>query len=200
MADGTEKAKKEEQEKAPAAPAKGNKKILIIAIAAVAVLGIGAGAFIFLRGKPASDATAETPKAEAAAEGSHGSQAEAKGSHGEAKSSPGEAKSSHGEAKKGGASDLLALEPFIVNLQDNSGTRYLKLTLSLEVEGSQDEIDAQTVRIRDSLIVLLSSKSYSDIGTVEGKYQMRDEIVARVNQFLTKSKVKSVYFSDMVIQ
>ncbi|MBI5827935.1 MAG: flagellar basal body-associated FliL family protein [Deltaproteobacteria bacterium] len=186
MADGTEKTKKEDQEKEPAAPAKSNKKILIIAIAAVAVLGVGAGAFFFLKGKPASTSTAETPKAEAAAEGSHGSPAEAKGAR--------------GEAKKGGASDLIALDPFIVNLQDNSGTRYLKLTLSLEVEGSHDEINAQTVRIRDSLIVLLSSKSYSDIGTVEGKYQMRDEIVARVNQFLTKSKIKSVYFSDMVIQ
>lgn len=187
MADGTEKAKKEEHEKEPAAPAKGNKKILIIAIAAVVVLGAGAGAFFFLKGKPASHATEEAPKAEAAAaEGAHGSPAEAKGAH--------------GEAKKGGASDLIALDPFIVNLQDNSGTRYLKLSLSLEVEGRQDEVTSQTVRIRDSLIVLLSSKSYSDIGTVEGKYQMRDEIVARVNQFLTKSKVKSVYFSDMVIQ
>ncbi len=194
MADGTEKAKKEEHEKEPAAPAKGNKKILIIAIAAVVVLGAGAGAFFFLKGKPANTSTAEAPKAEAAAaEGSHGSSGEAKGGHGEAKGG-------HGEAKNGGAADLVALDPFIVNLQDNSGTRYLKLTLSLEVDGPQDEINAQTVRIRDSLIVLLSSKSYSDIGTVEGKYQMRDEIVARVNQLLTKSKVKSVYFSDMVIQ
>lgn len=200
MADATEKTKKEEHEKAPAAPAKGNKKILIIAIAAVAVLGAGAGAFFFLKGKPASTPTAEAQKAEAVAEGSHGSPGEAKGAHGEAKGSHGEAKDGHGEAKKGGDADLVALDPFIVNLQDNSGTRYLKLTLSLEVEGPQDEINAQTVRIRDSLIVLLSSKSYSDIGTVEGKYQMRDEIVARVNQFLAKSKVKSVYFSDMVIQ
>lgn len=197
MADGTEKAKKEEHAKEPAAPAKGNKKILIIAIAAVVVLGGGAGAFLFLKGKPASNATAETPKAEAAAEGSNG---EAKAPHGEAKGGHGEAKGGHGEAKKAGAADLFALDPFIVNLQDNSGTRYLKLTLNLDIEGPQDEINAQTVRIRDSLIILLSSKSYSDIGTVEGKYQMRDEIVARVNQFLTKSKVKSVYFSDMVIQ
>ncbi|MEK7773663.1 MAG: flagellar basal body-associated FliL family protein, partial [Deltaproteobacteria bacterium] len=94
----------------------------------------------------------------------------------------------------------LALDPFIVNLQDNSGTRYLKLTLSFELDGGPDEIAAQTVKVRDSLIVLLSSKSYADIGTVEGKYQMRDEIVVRVNQFLTKTKVKSVYFSDFVIQ
>jgi flagellar FliL protein len=46
----------------------------------------------------------------------------------------------------------------------------------------------------------LSSKSYSDIGTVEGKYKMRDEIVARVNQYLTNSKVSTAYFTEFVIQ
>jgi len=195
MADETEKTekpekpKKEDQGKKPAVPAKGNKKILLIAIAAVVVVGLGAGAFFFLKGRSANHAQAEPAKA--AEEGSHDSPEAAKKSD------------SHGSpeaAKNSGQANLLALDPFIVNLQDNSGTRYLKLTLSLELEGGGEEITALTAKIRDSLIVLLSSKSYADIGTVEGKYQMRDEIVARVNQFLTKTKVKSVYFSDLVIQ
>jgi len=101
-----------------------------------------------------------------------------------------------------GSATIFNLDPFIVNLQDNSGTRYLKLTVNLELASpsAQAELNAQTTQIRDSLIILLSSKSYTDIGTVEGKYQMRDEIVSRVNQFLTKSKVKTAYFTEFVIQ
>ncbi|MBW7956327.1 MAG: flagellar basal body-associated FliL family protein [Deltaproteobacteria bacterium] len=97
---------------------------------------------------------------------------------------------------------IFALEPFIVNLQDNSGTRYLKLTVNLELPPGAmlNELSNQSTQIRDSLIILLSSKSYSDIGTVEGKYRMRDEIVARVNQYLTQSKVNTAYFTEFVIQ
>jgi flagellar FliL protein len=50
------------------------------------------------------------------------------------------------------------------------------------------------------VIVLLSSKSYAEIGTVEGKYQLRDEIVQRINQFIGSNGVKTVYFTEFVIQ
>ena len=167
---------KKEEHTAPAKKGKG----LLIAIIAVALIGAGAGAYFLFGGK--KSATAEGHGTEKAS-----SEAGAPGSHG-------------AEASKDGG--IFNLEPFIVNLLDNSGTRYLKLTVNLELtEGaSSDDLTAQSTQIRDALIILLSSKSYTDIGTVEGKYLMRDEIVARVNQFLKKGKVKTAYFTDFVIQ
>jgi len=161
-----------------AAPAKKGKGLLI-AIIAVALIGIGAGAYFMLGGKKAP-----------AGEG-HGEKAEASATEG-----------GHGEAPAAKNSAIFNLEPFIVNLQDNSGTRYLKLTVNLELTDGANpaELTAQATQMRDSLIILLSSKSYADIGTVEGKYLMRDEIVARVNQFLSKGKVKTAYFTEFVIQ
>lgn len=163
------------EETAPAKKGKG----LLIAIVAVALIGIGAGAYFMLGAKkaPAGDG--------------HGESAEASAPEG-----------GHGAAPAAKSSGIFNLEPFIVNLQDNSGTRYLKLTVNLELTDGANpaELTAQTTQMRDSLIILLSSKSYSDIGTVEGKYLMRDEIVARVNQFLTKGKVKTAYFTEFVIQ
>lgn len=157
------------------APKKG--KGLIIAIMAVVLIGLGVGGYLFMNGK-SSDGGQD----------GHG------GAHGAAPS--------HGEAPAGAKANIFALEPFIVNLQDNSGTRYLKLTVNLELPpgSSLDELTTQSTQIRDSLIILLSSKSYSDIGTVEGKYQMRDEIIARVNQYLANTKVKTAYFTEFVIQ
>jgi flagellar FliL protein len=167
---------KKEETTAPAKKGKG----LLIAIIAVAVIGAAVGAYFIFGGKKS-----------APAEG-HGAEAEA--------SSHEAAAGAHGEPAV--KDTLFNLEPFIVNLQDNSGTRYLKLTINLELsEGaSAADLTAQSTQIRDSLIILLSSKSYTDIGTVEGKYLMRDEIVARVNQFLKKGKVKTAYFTEFVIQ
>ncbi len=171
-----EKEKKEET-----APKKKGKGMLIgIIVAAVLVLG-GAG-FFFMKGTGGSSSD------DANATESSSSHAPAKEGHG------GKAPASNGS--------LVSLDPFIVNLQDNSGTRYLKLNINLELAtgSSGNEIEDLKPQIRDSLIILLSSKSYSDIGTVEGKYQLRDEIVARVNQFLGKSKVKTAFFTEFVIQ
>ncbi|MBI5643102.1 MAG: flagellar basal body-associated FliL family protein [Deltaproteobacteria bacterium] len=170
------------------APPKKKSKVMLIAIIAVAVIGIGVGSFLFMKSKSASKKPVAGGEVAAAEDAAHGEEPAAEEGHG-------------GEAKKGGGT-IFNLDPFIVNLQDNSGTRYLKLTINLELSSAsaQSELTAQTTQIRDSLIILLSSKSYTDIGTVEGKYQMRDEIVARVNQFLTKSKIKTAYFTEFVVQ
>lgn len=177
-------ANEPEEKKIEAAqePKKNKKKLLIIIIAAVVVLLGGGGAFFFLRG----GSQAPVADAHATGETSNG------GGHG----------SSQDAAPGAGNGSTVSLEPLVVNLQDNSGTRYLKLSINLEIaaDSSDSELKAMNAQIRDSLIILLSSKSYSDIGTVEGKYQLRDEIVARVNQFLVKSKAKTAYFTEFVIQ
>ncbi|MBI1911754.1 MAG: flagellar basal body-associated FliL family protein [Deltaproteobacteria bacterium] len=164
------------KEEAPQPPKK--KKGLLIGIIAVVLIGLGVGGFLFMKKSSAPHGEAAAEAEEPAAEGGHG------------------------DAKTPAAGSIFSLEPFIVNLQDNSGTRYLKLTVNLELppNSSTSELINQAPQIRDSLIILLSSKSYSDIGTVEGKYQMRDEIISRVNQFLTKTKVKTAFFTEFVIQ
>lgn len=166
-------AKKEE-----AAPEKKGRGMLF-GIIAVILLGIGAAGFIFLKDR-SGDKVEKAGHQEA--EAPHGG--------------------GHEGAKSGERGSMFALEPFIVNLQDNSGTRYLKLTVNLELNPNSNtsELTAMAPQIRDSLIILLSSKGYTDIGTVEGKYQMRDEIVARINQLIGKTRVKTAYFTEFVIQ
>lgn len=107
-----------------------------------------------------------------------------------------------GEGEQSEGPTFFSLSPFVVNLQDNIGTRYLKLTLKLELDDPsiEEEIKVQLPKIRDALIILLSSKNYAEIGSVEGKYRLRDEIVKRVNRFLKETPVRGVYFTDFVIQ
>lgn len=95
----------------------------------------------------------------------------------------------------------LALKPFIVNLADRSGKRYLKLTISMELAGEEAKtlVNKRLPQIRDSVLILLSSLTFDDISTVEGKMRLRTQIVSRCNTYL-EGKLRNVYFTEFVVQ
>ncbi|MBW2623613.1 MAG: flagellar basal body-associated FliL family protein [Deltaproteobacteria bacterium] len=97
---------------------------------------------------------------------------------------------------------LYPMKPFIVNLAEAAGKRYLKITFDLELTNKevQGEINSRMAPIQDSLLILLSSKSFSDISTVEGKMRLRMEIIGRINNFLVQGRVKNAYFTEFVVQ
>ena len=96
---------------------------------------------------------------------------------------------------------MVELEPFIVNLFDEKGMRYLKIRLGVEVTGCDEAYVQQRIaKIRDSLIILLSSKKYEDVGSIEGKMRLREEILYRLGGVLGEGKAREVYFTDFVVQ
>lgn len=97
---------------------------------------------------------------------------------------------------------LWPMDPFIVNLTDNNGERYLKLVLQLEVSGNEciPELDQLTPKLRDTVLDLLSAKSYNDIIGIGAKQRLRDELIMRINRFLTTGEVHKIYFTELVIQ
>jgi flagellar FliL protein len=96
----------------------------------------------------------------------------------------------------------MPLEPFLVNLGDRDSRRYLKLKLDLEVdsEGTAKELEKSLPRIRDALILLLSSKTYLDLSTIDGKQQLKQEIKKRITEIPGGSKVSDVFFTEFVAQ
>jgi flagellar FliL protein len=146
------------------------------------VLGLG-GAFALFR-ITAGPKAAEDNKSEAAAKGASQAEAPAKKGHG---------------AEPGTITDL---DPFIVNLADTPEIRYLKLNVKLELDRAEaaEEVKTRTPQIRDSVLVLLTSKDSATIRTPQGKAQLRDEITQRINGLLPKPGVRSAYFTEFVIQ
>lgn len=111
-------------------------------------------------------------------------------------------KSGEASAEKQGPSALFPLDPFIINLRDPSGKRYLKIRVELELSGKELEaqITERMPQIKDGLLILLSSKSYEDIESVEGKLRLRQEIVSRINSLLSSGRVQNIYFTEFVVQ
>ncbi len=169
----------------PAAPAPALPiKLLIIVVAAALVAGLG-GAFVivkFMGGHSSGGGEAgDEHKAEAVAK-------------------------SEGHGEKGGAGAapgvVFDLDPFIVNLADAPDIRYLKMTIKLEVEneGVSANLATRIPQLRDTILVLLSSKDSTSIRSPQGKFQLRDEITQRINGLLPKPGVKTAYFTDFVVQ
>jgi flagellar FliL protein len=175
------KDKDKNKEKAAPTPAKGlsMKLVVIIGLAAL-LIGLGGTiAFFKLGGNHKSDA-----KTVAADEG-----------HGEAA-----AKTT--ESAKAAPVGMYDLDSFIVNLADAPEVRYLKLTVKLELERADASADLATrlPQVRDAVLILLSSKESAGLRTTQGKFQLRDEITQRVNNALPRSGVKTVYFTEFVVQ
>ena len=97
---------------------------------------------------------------------------------------------------------LWAMEPFIVNLVDNQGDRYLKVTIELEVSDKNCLVELNKIKpkLRDNVLDLLTAKSYRELMDIVGKQRLKDEIGMRLNNFLTTGKIVKVYFTEFVIQ
>jgi flagellar protein FliL len=97
---------------------------------------------------------------------------------------------------------MFTLEPFVVNLNDAGGPKFLKVSIQLEVANAalMEKAKAKTPQIRDAIITLLTSKSSDSLFPPEGKLQLKDEINARMNQILGAGNVKNVYLTDFVMQ
>lgn len=125
----------------------------------------------------------------------------------EGKSSPAQASATK-ETKIDGPQEVIeaggvySMEPFIVNLLDKSGKRYLKVKMELELpnQNLQNELTARNAQLRDTILLLLTSKNFEDVSRLEGKFQLKNELILRINQTLNTGKIKTLYFTEFVVQ
>ena len=98
--------------------------------------------------------------------------------------------------------EMFALEPFVVNLADPSGKRYLKVQIELEIESAEavERVTKAAPRLRDLVIIMLTSLTFEEVMTPEGKIRIRDELLERFNQVLRPDRIKNIYFTEFVVQ
>lgn len=156
----------------------GKLKLIILLLLVLGILGGGGFAAwkFYLQPKMAGEAAAEAP-----AEGEGAKPVE-------------EAPATGGQ--------LVTLDSFVVNLSDPMGRRYLKTTMDVEVvdASSAAELTAAMPKVKDTLLLLLSSKSFEDISSMDRKLELKNQIVDRLNLILGKGKVRNVYFTEFVVQ
>jgi len=117
--------------------------------------------------------------------------------------SPEEAAAAEEAAAQAAMQDVfLRLDPFIVNLKGNGMKRYLKTSIAIEVEHNdvKKELEMLTPKLRDTILFVLTSKSYNDLFSNEGKIALKHELIAHINRILKTGTIKAIYITDFIIQ
>ena len=170
------------------------KMVIIAGVAAVLVLGGGgAGAFMFLKPKPAAEAgehgakPAKKPKKK---EGGHGG--------------GGEKPEAGAPTVKEGPDGVVfyTLPDMTVNMQSADGRPvYLKLKLTFELpdEEAVEVLNPNMPRLQDMFQTFLRELRPEDLQGSQGSYQLRMEILRRVNLVVAPTKVNAVLIEEMLI-
>jgi flagellar protein FliL len=100
---------------------------------------------------------------------------------------------------------IVSLEPFVVNLSDPGGHRFVRLTLRLVVESEKaaeelKEDELARTRARSSILELLSLQTADHLVTPAGKTELKKEIAERSSHALEHTKVLDVLFTEFVVQ
>jgi flagellar protein FliL len=171
-------AEKKEPQKKDAPPEEKDKKkkmiIIIGAVILVLLIGAGAGAFFFLK-KPPPEKKENDP----------GKHVPVPDLNSAANIGP-----------------MVDITEFIVNIISAEGNHYVKTSLTLELTNQEgkDEITRRMPQIRDSILLLISNKTIEELHDLEGKKQLKAEILSKVNGYLQAGKVKSIFFTEFVVQ
>lgn len=110
---------------------------------------------------------------------------------------------------------VYSLDEFIVNLADPG--HYLKAVIALELnkpaenpkkgghgvnkgELMDPEISLHIPKIKDAIITILTTKSFGELSTPQGKEALKKQIKNKVNLILGKEIVSNVYFTSFTMQ
>jgi len=159
----------------------GNTKLFIIigAVALVLIIGVGVGAY-YVGAKTAYSKPAEAPTAEIETKTANrviGKQVDAIG-------------------------PLVPINEFLINLLDKDNSRYLKATMTIEVDSEEaaEEIQTRMPQVRDAILLMTSNKTFAELHDLQGKMQLRAELIGHLNTLLAKGQVKHIYITNFVIQ
>ena len=168
-------------------PAKKKKPLVLIIVMALALAAAGGGGwFFFMRADPT---------AEAAEESADSSESDTKDVKKSAKKK---------DEKKLSERGLVKMDPFIVNLADEGGKRFLRASIQLVVEDEKEakefeEKPVLTMGARSAIVNTLTTQTAESLGTPEGKEELRMLLKEHVSEAL-KVEIVDVLLSDFVVQ
>ncbi len=168
---------------------KSNMLMIIIIVVLILIILIGAVVGVLLMGEDEEEAVSSAPQAK-----------ERSAQRPKSRSSSSSSMDSSRQLSEIGL--LYPLDTFTVNLKSDAGRRYLKCTMSLELEGEELslELDAKSPVLRDRIIRILTSKTLEEISSKKGKQKVSVQIMDTLNSMIADGEIRGIYFTEFVIQ
>jgi len=89
---------------------------------------------------------------------------------------------------------------------DEGPTRYLQLSVQAmgRKQSSMDAVRTHAPALRNAFLFLISNRSYRDIVTIEGKEQLRAEMLTEAQAIMRRNTgepaIEQIYFTSFVVQ
>jgi len=178
------------EESAPKEKKSSNMLMIIIIVVLILIIIIGAVVAVLLMGSDDEASINNAPQAQERSVDTHKTKRSVSSS------------SSLSERKLNDIGVLYPLDTFTVNLKSDSGRRYLKATMSLELDSPElsHELDSKAPVLRDRIIRILSSKTLEEISSKKGKQKVSEQIMDTLNAMITDGQIQGIYFTEFVIQ
>lgn len=97
---------------------------------------------------------------------------------------------------------LVEMEDFVVNITHKDSTRFLKIGVTLEVqdEKSVEALKKRMPQVTDAVLLLAGNKRFEEIQDLQGKMQLKADLLARVKGLVGQGTITNLYFTDFVVQ
>jgi flagellar FliL protein len=160
-----------------AAPAKSKSKLFIMIGAVVVLAGAGGGGYWWWSHRAPADPKAAEAAAAAAAEEEH---------------APEDA-------------GVVSFDPFVANLADEGGSRFVRASMKLVVAGAEkakevEESAVERAQLQSAILEVLTVHTAEQLVTPDGKKALKKEILERAGHILHGTKVSDVLFTEFVVQ
>ena len=106
----------------------------------------------------------------------------------------------------------ISMDPFTVNLVPETGDQYLQATISVEAEEAAvgEKMKLHMPKLRNRIMLILSSKKASELASREGKEGLAEELRESINGVIgeppakgkkaVEGPIKEVLFTSFIIQ
>jgi flagellar protein FliL len=100
---------------------------------------------------------------------------------------------------------VVSFEPFVANLADEGGTRFLRASLKLVVAGAEvakevEENAVERAQLQSAILEILTVHTAEQLVTPDGKKALKKEILEKTGHVLHSAKVTDVLFTEFVVQ
>jgi|SRR5208283_3821794 len=103
----------------------------------------------------------------------------------------------------GAAESTLALETFVVNLTGSGQRAYLRAGITLGLAHPLPKNNPEgvpTALVRDTILSVLATAQPDDLLKLEGKRQLKEELLKALQERVPQIAVQNVYFTEFLVQ
>jgi flagellar FliL protein len=101
---------------------------------------------------------------------------------------------------------VMHLDPFVVNLADPDGDRFLRVGIDLGLQQAQTEHsqgnqnETPLARTRDAILMTLTTCKADNLLAPDGKSKLKEDLIKALREHVPDLGVREVYFTEFLVQ